>query len=176
MNTNALQHRHAAIKVLPGLIAAALLCPLAASAGPADASDHQGARGAKALEGTWDITATIRDCVTGAEIRSIPRMITFAKGGTLFESAAGGTALFPVTRAVGHGAWEYRGQHTFAYSLKFMRLTSFGGPDGFIQESRMLQVDSSGDSFAADGTSHIFFANGTVSPLICTSEAGTRLF
>lgn len=43
MNTNTLQHRHTAAKVLPGLIAAALLWPLAVSAEGASGADHQNA-------------------------------------------------------------------------------------------------------------------------------------
>lgn len=151
--------------ILPLLAAAALTWPVAASA-----------QGAKALEGTWDVTVTLRNCQTGDAIRSIPRMVTFAKGGTLSEFAAGGTDAMPVSRSPGHGAWAYLGDSLFTYSVKFMRLTASGAPDGSISEVRDLAMDSSGDSFTADGRAVITFANGTQSPVLCATEAGTRLF
>ena len=150
---------------LPWLIAAVLVWPVAANA-----------QGAKALEGTWDVLGTIRDCGTGAAIRSAPRLVTFHKGGTLTEWAAFGTEQAPTNRTVGQGAWEYLGDGEFAYSLKFLRLTSFGGPDGFVSELRTLEVDPSGQSFAADGVAHITLPNGFVIGPLCATEAGTKLF
>ena len=133
------------------------------------------AEGAKALEGTWEIVVTVRDCATGAAFRSFPRMVTFHKGGTLSEFAAGGIAAMPATRAPGHGAWEYLGNASFAYSVKFLRLTPFGGPDGNIAETRMVEMGPSGDSFSADGVATITLANGVQIPA-CATEAGTRLY
>jgi hypothetical protein len=75
------------------LVTAALSWPVSASA-----------QGAKALEGTWEVIATIRDCASGNVIRPVPRVITFAKGGTLSEYTAAGTEAMPVARAPGHGA------------------------------------------------------------------------
>lgn len=153
------------IKALPWLIAAALFAPAVANA-----------EGAKALEGTWDVTVTLRVCATGAVIRSFPRMLTFHKGGTLTEWAAAGLEAAPVARGVGQGAWEYLGKQEFTYSLKFLRLTPFGGPDGFISELRMLDVDSSGRSYEADGVAHITLANGFVVGPLCATEDGAKLF
>lgn len=151
-----------ATRILPWLAVAALSWPVAASAD-----------GAKSLEGTWDITVTLRNCQSGAAIRSFPRMVTFAKGGTLSEFSAAGLEAAPVARAPGHGAWEYLGDSWFAYSLKFLRLTAAGGPDGFISEVRELEVN--GDSFAADGSAVITLANGVTFPA-CATEVGTRLY
>lgn len=152
-------------KALPWLISAALAWPAMASA-----------EGAVALEGTWDVAVTLRNCTTGAAIRSFPRLITFAKGGTLTEWAAAGTEAAPAARGVGQGAWEYLGEQQFAYSLKFLRLTPSGGPDGFFQELRELEVGESGDSYAGEGVAHITLANGFVIGPLCATEAGTRLF
>jgi len=153
-----------AIKLLPLVAAAALIWPVAASA-----------QGAKALEGTWEIIATIRDCASGNVIRPVPRMMTFANGGTLSEYTAAGTEAMPVARAPGFGAWEYLGDATFTYSLKFMRLTAYGGQDGSISETRVLVVNQSGDKFTADGSGFINLANGVMIPT-CTTEEGWRLY
>jgi len=158
------KHISASARAVPLLAAAALTWPVSATA-----------QGAKALEGTWEAIATIRDCTSGAAIRSVPRMITFAKGGTLSEYTAAGTATMPVSRAPGHGAWEYLGNASFSYSVKFMRLTSYGGPDGSISETRTLEVSPTGDSYSADGVSVITLGNGVQIPA-CATEAGTRLY
>lgn len=152
-------------KGLAYLLAAILVWPIAANA-----------QGSKALEGAWEVAVTLRDCASGASIRSFPRMITFHKGGTLTEWTAAGTDAAPVTRGVGQGAWEYLGNQQFTYSLKFLRLTAFGGPDGFIRELRTLNVDPSGLQYDADGIAHITLANGFVVGPICATEIGTRLF
>jgi hypothetical protein len=153
-----------AIKALPLLIAAALAWPLAANAG-----------GPKALEGTWDVTVTLRDCASDTAIRSFPRMVTFHTGGTLTEWAAAGTEAMPTIRSVGQGAWEFLGKREFTYSVKFLRLTPFGGPNGSVAEQFVLEVESSGLGYAAEGIAHVTFANGVVIPL-CLSEAGIKVF
>lgn len=154
-----------AMSLLKPLLAVALFWPPVA-----------GAQGAKALEGTWDVTVTLRNCVTNDPIRSFPRLITFAKGGTLSEWAAGGTEIAPAVRGSGQGSWENLGDDAFTYSLKFLRLTAFGGPDGFISEVRYLNLDQSGHHFSADGVAVITFGNGATSPQLCATEAGTKIF
>lgn len=153
-----------ATKMLTLLIVAVLTWPGAASA-----------QGAKAIEGTWEVIATIRDCASGNVIRPVPRMITFAKGGTLSEYTAAGTEGMPVARSPGFGSWEYLDHASFTYSLKFMRLTAFGGQDGSISETRILDVNKSGDKFTADGSGFITLANGVKIPT-CTTEEGWRLY
>jgi hypothetical protein len=161
MNTTA----NLSLKTLSCLVAAACLLPTAADA-----------QGSKALEGTWDVTVTIQACDTGASIRSFGRLITFHRGGTLTEWAASGSEAAPVSRSVGQGAWEYLGAQGFSYSLKFLRMTAFGGADGFVSELWSLDVDRSGESYSADGTAHINLANGIVVGPLCVTESGAKLF
>lgn len=159
-----IKHTIQATKFLPLIVVTSLTWPVAA-----------GAAGVGALQGTWEVEVTIRDCSTDNPIRTVPRMITFAWGGTLSEYTAAGTASMPVARAPGHGAWEYLGKSSFTYSVKFMRLTALGEPDGNISETRLLEVSESGDSFEAEGTSLITLANGLQFPA-CATEVGTRLY
>src|SRR5260370_12101785 len=46
-------------------------------------------RSDKRLEGTWRVQLTVRDCQTGAALRTLPALFTFAKGGTLSVTTAG---------------------------------------------------------------------------------------
>ena len=159
-----IKHTIEVTKFLPLIVVTSLTWPVAASAA-----------GVRALQGTWEVEVTIRDCTSGSPIRTVPRVITFAGGGTLSEYTAAGTESMPVARAPGHGAWEYLGKSSFTYSVKFMRLTAWGGPDGNISEIRLLEVSESGDSFEAEGTSLITLGNGIQFPA-CATEVGTRLY
>ena len=152
-------------KALFGLLLGTLTWPMALHA-----------QGTKELEGTWDVTVTLKNCVSGTAIRSFPRMITFQRGGSLTEWASSGTDTAPVSRSVGLGAWEYLGSQEFSYDLKFIRMNQFGGSDGFIQELLTLKVDTSGSGYTADGMAYITLSNGFVVGPLCANEKGSRLF
>jgi hypothetical protein len=49
----------------------------------------------KALEGSWNIQVTGRNCRTGDPIRTFPSMFTFMRGGTMTEWGSGNP---PATR------------------------------------------------------------------------------
>lgn len=166
MKKSTMKQPRTTIKALLLLIAAALTWPLAANAGG----------GSTALEGTWDVTVTVRNCASDVAIRSFPRMVTFHKGGTLTEWAAAGTEAQPTNRSVGQGTWGFLGNREFTYSLKFLRLTPFGGPDGSVAEQYKMEVESSGLGYAAKGIAHITLGNGFVIGPLCLSEAGIKVF
>ncbi len=68
--------------------------------------------------GTWYTNVTLRNCQTGAEIRSFPALNTFGPGGTLIDTT---TATSPAFRSPGHGAWEKTGADTYnAVSWAFL--------------------------------------------------------
>src|SRR5688572_24883015 len=46
-------------------------------------SADQNRRGARALEGSWNIQVTRRNCQTGEALVSFPTMSTFMRGGTM---------------------------------------------------------------------------------------------
>lgn len=159
-----MKSRKLSSRALPLLAIAALTVPGVASA-----------QGPRAIAGTWDVTITLRNCQSGDPIRSFPRLITFHRGGSVSETAAGGTAALPAARSPGQGQWEYLGRGEYGYSLKFLRLTPFGGPDGFVNETRVLELDSTHGRYFADGVAVITFGNGAQSPELCATEEGTRL-
>lgn len=131
--------------------------------------------GARSLEGAWDVTVTLRNCSDGAEIRSFPRLNTFMQGGTMQETAAGGTAAQPALRTPGHGIWEHVDGRSFRYTVKFLRLNADGSPAGFVREIRVGEVSPLGTEYSATGTAFIHLPNGTVLGPVCATEAGTRL-
>jgi hypothetical protein len=65
---------------------------------------------ARKLEGTWRVQVTIRDCQSGAALRTFPALLTFARGGTLTETTTG---FPPALRTPGHGFWRHTGDQTY---------------------------------------------------------------
>lgn len=83
-------------------------------------------RGARAVEGVWAMSITLRDCATGAPLGPPVRtLLTFHAGGTLSESP--GTPQFaPGQRSPGHGVWSHSGGDTF--ELRFAAMILFDTP------------------------------------------------
>jgi len=95
---------------------------LAVMPGPARADGA----GARALEGVWAMSLTLRDCATGAPLGPPFRsLLTFHRGGTLSESA-GTTGFAPGQRSPGHGLWSRSGRNAFA--ARFVAMILFDTP------------------------------------------------
>lgn len=137
--------------------------------GKEDASKFAAGNGSKSLEGAWTVAVTLRNCQTGAAIRTFPRMITFMQGGTMQEFAAAGP---PTLRGPGQGVWNFLYDGKFTYALHFLRFGADGTLAGSVVERRSLEVD--GDTYNATGTAEVFDANGNVIVTTCATEEGTR--
>lgn len=87
-------------------IAAGLIVLLVAAA-----SVPLGAQG-KTIEGAWIVQVIQRDCATQAVRGTFYSLVTFADGGTMYESP-GGVAFAPGQRSTGHGTWTRQGASTF---------------------------------------------------------------
>jgi hypothetical protein len=68
---------------------------------------------ARALEGVWAMSITLRDCATTAPLGPPFRsLLTFHAGGTMSESP-GLTQFAPGQRSPGHGVWSFAGGNSF---------------------------------------------------------------
>lgn len=87
---------------------------------------HAQDRGARAIEGVWAMSLTLRDCTTGAPLGPPFRsLLTFHNGGTLSESA--GTTQFAAgQRSPGHGVWTFGGANSF--TARFVSMILFDTP------------------------------------------------
>jgi hypothetical protein len=59
------------------------------------------------FEGTWNVHVTIRDCVSGAEIRSFDSLTMFMAGGAMIDSTSG---IPQALKTPGQGIWEHAGR------------------------------------------------------------------
>ena len=104
---------------------------------PDSLADNSG-KGSRALEGTWNVIVTIRNCQTGASLTSFKAMDLFIQGGSVVDT----NAAPPSTRGPGFGSWEFLGDHDFNTTLRFFLYN----PDGtFAGVRRIAQNIAMGD-------------------------------
>jgi hypothetical protein len=77
---------------------------------------------ARAIEGVWAMSITLRDCATMAPLgQPFRSLLTFHAGGTVSESP--GTSQFaPGQRSPGHGGWSHSSGTTFRARIVAMIL------------------------------------------------------
>jgi hypothetical protein len=137
-------------------------------------SDGPGKAGAQArkLEGTWRVQVTIRDCQTGAEVRTAPSMITFAQGGTLTDTAAGPS---PALRGPGHGVWRRTGGRTYSMVIEAFTFDPSGAWTGTLRVAHTVEIGDNPDELTSSGTNEIRDANGNLLATGCSTAVAQRL-
>ncbi len=98
------------------VIGLALAIALTTAAGPvvADEMNFDSTQAPSLLVGTWRVTTTPYNCVTGQVFPQFarPSLITFGAGGTIVEGSAN-PDFQPGQRSSGHGYWEREGRLSF---------------------------------------------------------------
>lgn len=125
----------------------------------------------RALEGSWNVSVTVRNCQTGDAIRTFPRMNTFMQGGTMQEFSA---AVAPTLRGPGQGVWSYLPTRRFSYAVQFFRFNADGSFAGSVRERRNVEVSRFRSTYNATGTGEIFDGNGNLIATVCATETATR--
>lgn len=123
------------------------------------------------LEGTWRVQLTVRDCQTGAELRTLTALFTFAKGGALTATTAGQSpALFTPNL----GVWGHTGGNAYsAVSEAFV----FNPAGAWIQTHRLtraIELSSDANEFTDTVALQIMDTNGNLIAAGCGTSAGHR--
>jgi len=143
---------------------------LLASGAPARAQSEDGGSH-NGLQGTWRLQLTVRDCQTGAVLRTFPALATFAKGGTLTLTTAGQS---PSLSTPPLGVWRHTGHHTYsAVSEAFV----FSPAGDWIQTHRLtraIQIGDDTDDFTDTVALQIFDTNGNLIVTGCGTTVATR--
>lgn len=153
---------------LPLAVLAGLFLPVA-SAG-AQSSVPTG----KALEGTWQVVVTQRDCTTGDPLgQPFQSLLTFASGGTMTETTDN-PLFFPSERSPGHGVWSFKGGNRYRAAT-----TAFVTLDGALTETQKItQIIEMGDDSNRFNTIkasvQIFDPNGKLLVTGCATATGLR--
>jgi Tfp pilus assembly protein PilX len=135
------------------------------------AAAHQAAQ--PTLEGTWVVTRTGIDCVTGKVHGSFPAIMVFHAGGTYsgFPAQPGST---PADQSPEYGNWQRgRGAHDYTF-----RITGFGYDGGALagtfEITGAAELSQKGD--ALNYTSSVQFTDPDGNPLfmLCGQATGVR--
>jgi hypothetical protein len=163
------------MKLTTSLLAIAMiigaLCMVPAAVRKDVSQEPNDSHGGK-IEGTWRVQVTQRNCQTGAELRTFPAMLTFAKGGTL----TGTTTAFPVAlRGPDHGLWSHTGNRDYqAVSEAFL----FNSSGAWVQTQRITQsieLTADADTLNSKATVDFFDTSGNTVLTGCATAVATRM-
>lgn len=167
MNT-LLSTRNCALTLIPGLAAALLI---QACGGGSDAM-AQSASDADAIEGAWQSAVTIRDCTSGAVLRSFTGFTVLHRGGT----ASATNNLPPASNGPAYGSWK-RGSAPSNYTttLRFFRFNPDGSFAGAQNLTRTLTLAADGRSLSGTLSSQVVDPAEVVLQTGCGTETATRV-
>lgn len=143
----------------------ALVLTVTSLSTPVQAESHGGK-----LEGTWRMQVTIRDCGSGAALRTFPAFLTFAQGGTLTETTTG---FPPALRTPGHGVWEHLGGQTYRAVSEAFLFNPAGAWTGRQRLTQIIEVSNDGEEMNSNATNEIFDTNGNLIANGCATAVGT---
>ena len=123
------------------------------------------------LEGSWNSQSTRLNCQTGAVIGTFQAMLTFVRGGTMWDA---GTQVSPALRSPSNGVWYHeRGRH-YESAFQFFRFNADGTPAGRQIVRQEIELSADGNSYAATATAQVLDLSGNVIANNCSSGIGTR--
>jgi hypothetical protein len=167
-------------------IGLALAIAITTAASPVVANEMQfdRSRVPSALVGSWRVTTTPYNCVTGTVFPQFarPQLITFGDGGTIVEGA-GNPDFQPGQRSSGHGYWERTGKQSFNAVIEaFILFTSVVTPPtppryvrGTQRFDHGIEMDDA-DHWSSYATVTFFDVAGTpVPPSGCAKAAAERI-
>jgi hypothetical protein len=156
------------ITFLKAIVGLALAISLLLMMGPVRVS---GQSGEGRLEGTWDVQVTIRNCQTGAEIRTFTSLTTFMSGGTLLDSTSGTPQAL---KTPGQGVWNHVGGNTYRFSFKYFSFDPGGNFTGSTKVTHEAALASDGKEFTSAGTAQVYDPSGNLIFTGCSSTTAIR--
>jgi hypothetical protein len=128
----------------------------------------------RAIEGTWLVRLTIRNCSDRTPIGSVYSLNTFTDGGNML-----GTPSAPVGAIrTGHGVWTSQGGQLFRNQVAlFAYDPQTGALAGIRSITRNIEVGPNADEFTSEDTDQLYDP-ATMTPIGspgCATGAGRRL-
>lgn len=127
-------------------------------------------KGARALEGTWNVVVTLRNCDTGAPVGTFKAMDLFIQGGSMVDT----NAAPPTTRGPGFGSWEYVGEQQFTATLRFFIYNPDGSFAGVRRVAQEISMGDDNNSWESTVTNIIFNPAGTPIATGCGTTVAVR--
>lgn len=124
------------------------------------------------LEGTWRVQVTIRDCNSGASLRTFPAFLTFAQGGTLTETTTG---FPPALRSPGHGFWQHTTDHSYLAVSEAFLFNPAGVWTGTQRLTQSIEIGAGPDELNSTATNEIYNTTGQLITSGCSTAVATRM-
>jgi hypothetical protein len=153
---------------------AVIVLALTATTSPVWSQDKQALQSptAQSLQGTWRVTGTVVNCITGQDIFSFPRIETFHQGGTY--TGYGVPPGSDPGQGTEYGVWQREpGNHNYSNRAVSYGYTAEGDFDGRGEATEAIQLTTA-DSFTGTGTVQFFDADGNLLFSGCGRATGTR--
>jgi hypothetical protein len=128
---------------------------------------------APTLQGTWRVTGTVVDCITGQDIFSFPRIETFNQGGTYtgYGVPPGGDP----GQGTEYGVWQREpGSQNYLVRIVAYLYTPEGDFDGRVEITATDHLTSANSFESSSVTVQFFDADGNLVFTGCARETGTR--
>ncbi|MBA4182724.1 MAG: hypothetical protein H0X49_01750 [Acidobacteria bacterium] len=136
-----------------------------------DESKSESRRGGDRLVGTWDSQVTIRNCHTGAAIRTFASIGTFMSGGTMLDSTSG---IPQSLKTPGQGVWSQTGGNTYRFKFKSFSFDANGNFTGWTIINHEANLSHRGDEYESAGTAEVYAPNGNLLFTGCSTTTATR--
>jgi hypothetical protein len=130
-----------------------------------------GQSGGGRLEGTWDVQVTIRNCQTGAEIRSFASVTSFTFGGVTFDSTSG---IPQALKTPGQGVWSHVRGDTYRFSFKNFNFDAAGNFISWTKITHQADLAPNGNQYSSAGTAEFYAPNGSLISTGCSTTTATR--
>jgi hypothetical protein len=128
--------------------------------------------GSNGLEGTWRAQVTVRDCQTGAALRSFPAMFAFAKGGSVTFTTAG---QLPSLATPGLGAWHHVDGHRYSAVSEVFIFSPAGAWIQTHRLTRVIEIRNDANEFTDTIALEIFDTSGNQIATGCGGTVASRL-
>lgn len=123
------------------------------------------------LVGVWDVSVTLRDCVSGTAIATFPAMNQYAADGSQTEL---GVNMSPATRYPSFGTWGFIGLRKFASEFKFFRFNPDGSYAGTQEVKRTITLSNDANKFTTIAAVAIYDPAHHLVKSGCATEAAVR--
>jgi hypothetical protein len=126
-------------------------------------------RAKDSIEGTWEVSVTVKNCQTGALIRIVRSLQMFIGDGSFTETAntaARGSSL---------GAWRHTEAQNYDDKFWFFRYKPDGTFASLAKGVDHITVNSDGNEFDSYGTVQDFDANNMLISTGCVTHTAKRL-
>jgi hypothetical protein len=132
----------------------------------------QATSGADPVEGVWESSITIRDCTSGAVVRSFKGVNTFHRGGTLSDT----NNTPPTPRGPGMGVWRAGARAgSYTASFRFYRYNPDGTLAGSQRVNRSFTLAADGNSSTGTIAAQVLDTADVVQQNLCGTETSVRL-